>query len=208
MSRMNRIVLIRHGETVGESSIRFHGSGDVALSDEGRAQMRVAASQIHGEGFGIVVASPLQRAWAAAAIIAPGRAVRLEHDFCEIDFGRWEGLTRQEIAAKDPVLYEQWQAAPKSFDFPEGEARLAFLARVHRGLDRLLASPHFSAIVVAHKGIVRGIVSKLSRTLLEADDPPLGGVVQLTRGANGAWRLGRRGSNPATLGDPTLANLD
>ena len=43
MSRLRRIVLLRHGDTVGESRIRFHGSGDVALSDEGRQQVKDAA---------------------------------------------------------------------------------------------------------------------------------------------------------------------
>ena len=42
MSKLRRIVLVRHGETVGNSSVRFHGSTDVALSDEGRAHMRDA----------------------------------------------------------------------------------------------------------------------------------------------------------------------
>ena len=42
MSNLRRIVLVRHGETVGNSSLRFHGSSDVALSDEGREQMRAA----------------------------------------------------------------------------------------------------------------------------------------------------------------------
>ena len=43
MSKLRRIVALRHGETTGQSSIRFHGSSDLPLSDEGRAQMREAA---------------------------------------------------------------------------------------------------------------------------------------------------------------------
>ncbi|MFN6195270.1 MAG: histidine phosphatase family protein, partial [Planctomycetota bacterium] len=34
---------MRHGETEGQSSIRYHGRNDVALSDEGRAQIRALA---------------------------------------------------------------------------------------------------------------------------------------------------------------------
>ena len=55
MPQLSRVVLIRHGETDGESSVRFHGRTDVALSEEGRAHMRVAAREIHGEGYGLVV---------------------------------------------------------------------------------------------------------------------------------------------------------
>ncbi len=64
MSKLRRIVLVRHGETVGNSSVRFHGSGDVALSDEGRRQMRETAFRLRSEIFDLVMASPLQRSWA------------------------------------------------------------------------------------------------------------------------------------------------
>ena len=105
MTKLRRIVLIRHGETDGESSVRFHGSGDVDLSREGRAQMRAARARLQGEVLDTVVASPLRRAWRSAWILAGGRPVRLEPDFREIHFGRWEGMTAQEIEASDPARY-------------------------------------------------------------------------------------------------------
>lgn len=206
MSRLNRIVLVRHGETEGESSIRFYGSTDVALSDEGRAQMRSVARQIHGEGFGHLVASRLRRAWEAAGIVAPGLPVRLEADFCEVDFGRWEGLTKQEIQAQDPTLYADWQARAEGFAYPEGERQADFQARVLRGLDRLLAEPASSAIVVAHKGVVKQIIQRLTGTELGPGEPPLGGMHQLSRDASGSWRLGRRSSNPTEVGDAPTAS--
>ena len=43
-SRGSRLILVRHGETEGESSIRYHGRTDVALSELGRAQMRLAGA--------------------------------------------------------------------------------------------------------------------------------------------------------------------
>ena len=51
MSKLRRIVLLRHGETVGNSKERFHGSSDLPLSDEGRAQMRAATRRLAGEVF-------------------------------------------------------------------------------------------------------------------------------------------------------------
>ncbi|MGA2411387.1 MAG: histidine phosphatase family protein, partial [Candidatus Binataceae bacterium] len=35
-----RLVLVRHGETVGNSNIRYYGRTDIGLSDLGRNQMR------------------------------------------------------------------------------------------------------------------------------------------------------------------------
>ena len=83
----------------------------------------------------MVVASPLGRAWKAATIVAPGLPVRLEPGFREIDFGRWEGLTREEIEARDPVLYRDWQAGTPGFEFPGGERRASFRTRIRIALE-------------------------------------------------------------------------
>ncbi len=115
----SRMVLVRHGETEGESSIRFHGSNDVPLSDEGRAQLRETARRLPGR-FDLVAASPLSRAWEGSRILAPGMPVRLLDEFREIDFGDWEGLTREEIAARSPTDYASWQAGEPGFEFPGG----------------------------------------------------------------------------------------
>ena len=67
-------VLVRHGETVGKSSIRYFGRTDVELSELGRAQMRAAASWLAARAgiisFAPVFASPLKRASEGARIIA------------------------------------------------------------------------------------------------------------------------------------------
>lgn len=199
MSALYRIVLVRHGETDGESSVRFHGSGDVPLSDSGRAQMREASRALAREVFDLVVASPLARAWQSARILSGGAPVRLEGDFREIDFGRWEGLTKEEIELADPVLYREWQARVAGFEFPGGEARADFRARVLRGLESLEQSGARSALVVAHKGVVRTVVEKLGGAPLEDGQPPLAGAVGLSRGSDGIWRLGRRSSDPPGL---------
>jgi broad specificity phosphatase PhoE len=190
MQNLRRIVLVRHGETVGESSIRFHGATDVALSELGRRQARGAATQISRDAFDLVFSSSLSRAWQTALILMPGRPVRLEPDFREIDFGRWEGLTREEIAARDPVLYEAWQAKRAGFEFPDGEARGDFRSRVLRGLDRVKDAGITSAMVVAHKGVVRTLAEALiGHDTLSATQPELGGVMRLLRGAGDRWQL-------------------
>jgi broad specificity phosphatase PhoE len=199
MSKLRRLVLIRHGETDGRSSERFHGSGDVPLSAEGRSQMREAARGLVQEVFDLVVASPLRRSWEAAWIVSGGAPVRLETDFREIDFGRWEGLTKEEIEASDPVLYREWQDGGASFEFPGGEPRGEFRARVLRALERLEASGSTSALVVAHKGAIRTIAERLLGRPLEAGTPALAGRVSLTRAPDGRWYEGRRGSDPEVL---------
>lgn len=199
MSKLRRLVLIRHGETDGQSSVRFHGSTDVPLSDLGRAQMREASLGLAREVFDLVVASPLQRAWEGARILGGGAPVRLEAGLREIHFGRWEGLTKPEIEAGDPILYQDWQEKRAGFEFPGGEPRADFRKRVMLACERLVQSGATSALVVAHKGPIRTIAEELVGAPLKDGEPGLAAAVGLSLVVEGAWILGRRGSDPDGL---------
>lgn len=213
--RLRRLILVRHGETEGESSIRYHGVTDVPLSALGRAQVLAARAHVGGRYLDRLVqgvwASTLCRSWVSAQIVAPGRAIQLESDFREIDFGHWEGLTREEIAALDPEGYREWQTHGReqergaSFQFPGGESRRDFRARVVRGLDRMRATGVESALIVVHKGVVRTILEEVAGMTLDAEEPVLGGVVHASRGPGGEWYTGRRGSD-ATCSEPACGH--
>ena len=172
-SRGARLILIRHGETEGESSIRYHGRTDVALSELGRAQMRLAGRALetrHGvKNFTNVFSSPLVRASEGARIVAGNSPPLITIDeFAEVHFGLFEGLTADEIRERYPDEFARWNAdrlAP-TYTYPEGESRADFADRVERGLDRMLAiwTPRdHDALLVAHRGVIRAIVRKLTR---------------------------------------------
>jgi broad specificity phosphatase PhoE len=198
MNRLRRIVLLRHGNTVGNSRERFHGSGDVALSDEGRDQVRAAGRRLATEVFDLVASSPLRRAWQSAALLCGGTHVLLVPEFREIDFGRWEGMTAEEIEAQDPVLYKTWREGAADFEFPGGERRAAFRERVAAGLAVLERTGAENALVVAHRGVINALANHLLGAPLAAP-PELGQLVSFTRDGE-HWFLGRRGSNPPALG--------
>jgi broad specificity phosphatase PhoE len=200
--RLSRIVLVRHGETAGQSSIRYYGATDVPLSGLGRAQALAARDLIPGETFEAVWSSTLSRAWESARIIAPNHSVRLEADFREIHFGRWEGLTREEIEVVDPALFADWQTRKPGFEFPDGETRPDFRRRIDRGLARLRASGVQSALVVAHKGVVRTLLELVTHHTLESEMPALGGVIHASRDAGGDWSTGRVGSDSSCGEEP------
>jgi broad specificity phosphatase PhoE len=191
--RLERLILVRHGETTGQSSIRYYGATDVPLSDEGREQVRRAGERIAGERFEIVYSSSLSRAVESARILAPAHPIQLEADFREVHFGRWEGLTREEIAALDPELFPVWQRDLSRFDYPDGERRADFRARIARGLERLRAADASSALVVAHKGVVRTLLELISGETLAGPVPELGGVVRVVRDGDGRWRSTQSG---------------
>jgi broad specificity phosphatase PhoE len=192
---LRQILLVRHGETDGASSTRYFGSTDVELSDEGRAHMRQLALRLASRRVDLWLASNLRRSWGGAAIVSRGARVRIEPDLREIHFGRWEGLTQEEIAARDPVLYEDWQGGAEAFEFPGGEARAAFRARVGRAVAGLLAGPARFAAGVLHKGVIREIARQLTGEAMPRTEPALGELVVLTRVADGPWLVGERSSN-------------
>ena len=189
--RLERLILVRHGETEGQSSIRYYGATDIPLSDLGREQVRRAGERLAGEVFEVVYTSSLSRASESARMLAPDRPIRVEADFREVDFGRWEGLTREEIAVRDPELFDVWQRDLARFDYPGGEPRAEFRARIARGLDRLRESGASSALVVAHKGVVRTLVELVSGEKLAGTEPELGGIIHVERDALGRWRSGK-----------------
>jgi broad specificity phosphatase PhoE len=196
---LRQILLVRHGETDGASSIRYFGSTDVDLSEEGRAHMRQLAQRLASRRVDLWLASNLRRSWRSAAIVSRGAKVRIEPDLREIHFGRWEGLTQEEIAARDPVLFQDWQAGRDGFEFPGGEARAAFRARVGRVVERLLAGQARFVAGVLHKGVIREIARQLTGEAMARTEPALGELVTLTRVADGPWLRGVRSSDPPGL---------
>jgi broad specificity phosphatase PhoE len=180
MTERVRLVLVRHGETVGNSSIRYYGSTDVALSDLGRRQMCAARewlSEHYGARcFGPVFTSPMIRAIEGARIIVGEDVSPLViEEFAEVDFGLFEGLTAEEIAERYPEEFRRWNANRLASDFvyPCGEGRSAFAERVGRGTARMLAmwdearragrcGGADAALVAAHRGVIRAVVQRMA----------------------------------------------
>jgi broad specificity phosphatase PhoE len=204
MLRVSHIVLVRHGETVGESSTRYHGRNDVVLSRAGRNQARALKETLALE-VDRVIASPLARAWQTATILAPGLNIEIEEAFAEIDFGRWEGLSQEEIVACDPDLFQVWQSGVPEFEFPEGENKEAFRTRIQQGLKRVLSLEARSLLVVAHKGVVRGLAEGLTGQALPEAIPDLGQALEFRRGADESWVL-KEGASPDRV--PSEAPVD
>jgi broad specificity phosphatase PhoE len=155
--------------------------------------------KLRSESFDVIASSPMRRAWQSAWLLGQGRPVKLVSGFREIHFGRWEGLTREEIQSADPALFEDWMNRAPSFEYPGGEPRSEFKARVEQGLGELAASPGNSALVVAHKGVIRTIVELLTGQMPPTGEPALGEMIDVTAEPEGIWILGRRSSDPPGL---------
>jgi broad specificity phosphatase PhoE len=160
---MGEIVLVRHGETEGESSIRLYGSTDVALSAVGREQMRRVGRVLGGETFDRVVTSPLGRSREGAEIVLGGRGPgpRVVGAFAEIDFGDWEGWTLEEARSRDPEAFSRYEEQGAAFRFPGGEDRAGFHARVAAAVPEVFSDTSEYVLGVLHKGVIKIILAEL-----------------------------------------------
>jgi broad specificity phosphatase PhoE len=171
-----RLWLVRHGETAGQSSVRFHGSNDVPLAEPGRTQIRALVPWVRGVAFGRVLHSPLSRAVESAAILVDGCELPRERFVAderlrEISFGACEGMTKEEIQAAFPGFWEEHQAG-RTACFPGGETKRAFAERVGAVVRELMAEPWTGdLLVVGHRGTVRQFLRTLLGFPDGVDDP-------------------------------------
>jgi len=152
-----RIWLVRHGEPAGVRG-RCYGKLDVGLSAVGRAQMESTAARLQAEQVDAIYASPRVRTMESARILAGFHACGVLEDagLCEIDFGGFEGLTYDEIAARYPALYRQWMDSPTGVQFPNGESFAAMRLRVLQAFEAIRRSNEGrTAAIVTHGGVIR-----------------------------------------------------
>ncbi|HSF04406.1 MAG TPA: histidine phosphatase family protein [Methylomirabilota bacterium] len=151
---------VRHGATEW-SGARFAGWRDIPLSDAGRRQCEAVARALAESQAAAVWASPLERARVSAEILAkPHRLdVRLDEAFREMRFGPWEGLTREEVAARFPREWEMWRTSPTRLSTPGAEPLMAVAERVAAGLDALRGEHDGQTVIlVTHAIVIRLLV--------------------------------------------------
>ncbi len=174
---MTKIFLIRHGETVDANSRRYKGHIDIALSDNGVAQVTRLSDYISsnaGEGsdvpIGAVYCSDLSRARKSAEIIAGPLGLKpvVNIGLKERNFGVWEGLTFDEIKEKWPDAFDSWAANPVEFSPMEGESTLEVKDRAMKTFNEIISKHEGESIaLVAHGGINRVILCELLGIPLE-----------------------------------------
>lgn len=99
---VQRVVLVRHGETAWSRSGRHTGRSDIPLDPEGEAQARRLRDRLRGWSFAEVLFSPLQRARSTCEIAGLAASARPDPDLQEWDYGAYEGRTADEIRADRP----------------------------------------------------------------------------------------------------------
>jgi probable phosphoglycerate mutase len=106
---MNRVVLLRHGETEWSVQRRHTGRTDLPLTSEGEEQARHARRLLAAHSFALVLVSPLERARRTAEL-AGLRDLVPDDRLVEWDYGGYEGLTTAEIRDKAGPDWSIWTA--------------------------------------------------------------------------------------------------
>lgn len=101
---MTTVYMVRHGETDWNGAHRMQGRSDIPLNERGREQASCAAKALADVPFDVIYTSPLSRAEKTAEIIRGKRNIPLieEKGFMEIDLGKWDGHTPDEMDALYP----------------------------------------------------------------------------------------------------------
>jgi len=157
-----RLLLARHGQTESSKIGAFCGSSDPPLTTEGEEQAARLARRLARESIGAIYSSPLLRARRTAAILAGvlGAEVMVLPALREMDFGRWEGLQRGEIAARFPEALAAWEAEPDIHPPPDGEPAGRTWARGQEALSAIWRADG-AVVVVAHRTFNRIVLAQL-----------------------------------------------
>ena len=101
--------LVRHGQTQWNLQGRIQGHTDVPLGELGRRNVRAQAKRLDGLTFAAVYASDLSRTVETARILVNAADVSVQTDpnLREFSYGQWEGLTLEEVQARDSEGFGQ-----------------------------------------------------------------------------------------------------
>ena len=171
LEEATRLVLVRHGETAWNRAARIQGHTDIPLSALGLAQAERLAEALADEPLAAIYASDLSRARQTAEALARvhGLSLRLDVGLRERSFGRFEGLSWDEISQGFPEDAARWRQREPGFAVGGGESLIAFSARCLAAARRAAADhPGQGIAIVAHGGVLDCLYRAATRVTLDA----------------------------------------
>ena len=94
---LQRLYLVRHGETAWSLAGQHTGRTDIPLTEQGEQDARELAGRLRGVRFSRVFTSPRQRARRTCKLAALNKVGEIEPDLAEWDYGDYEGLRTKDI---------------------------------------------------------------------------------------------------------------
>ena len=178
------VVLLRHGEALGNPEHRFVGITDAPLTQKGEEQAIRRSSLI--PRVECVFTSPLRRCVRTADIVWPDSRQIVVEDLRETNFGRFENKRHEELE-NDPE-YQVWLNSGGEAGIAGTETLDTCILRIQSALIEILkicSQNSFKSIgVVTHGGTITNMLWKFGKPKREYYDwlsPNCGGwIVEIT----------------------------
>ncbi|NMA66935.1 MAG: histidine phosphatase family protein [Clostridiaceae bacterium] len=157
------VYLVRHCKPnlPSDSSICI-GITDIPLSEEGFEQAEKLKRYFSDKNIKAIYSSPLIRAKETAEIIANNKIkVEIRNDFSELNMGKWDGMTFEEIKQKYPDEYIERGNDFENYIVEGGESMSMCRDRALAQLWNIINNSTDNIIIVAHAGVNRLILSEL-----------------------------------------------
>ena len=151
---MARIILVRHGETDWNKQEIFRGRMDINLNQNGIKQAQAIGEELKEQKLNAVYSSPLSRAQATARIIADYHELNVNVDpgFIDMNYGKWQGISHEDVKAQYPEMYALWQEQPHLVKFPDGESLDDVRHRAMNALEQIISRhKNDTVVIVAHR---------------------------------------------------------
>ena len=162
---MRTVLLIRHGAVEGDAKGCFVGAADAAMCAAGEAQIRELAARLRQRvRLDAIYCSDLSRSRRTAELLANGSAIPIcvRPALREIDMGDWQGLSRREVAERQPADYAARGRDIANFRPPGGESFADLASRVLPCWRDLVEDGGTQVVAIAgHAGVNRVILCHL-----------------------------------------------
>ncbi len=164
---MNRLILVRHGETDWNREDRIQGGLDIPLNGVGKKQAKDIALKLANTPIDHIFSSRLSRAYETAMEIARLHRLKVVTDgrLDELRQGKWEGMKTSEARILYSSLYSKWERYPTSVTPPGGESVKEVSQRTQDFLEENIIPGQGTGVIVAHK-----VINALIRSVLVEDN--------------------------------------
>lgn len=161
---MEKIYLIRHGESEWNIKGKVQGQKDIALTSKGARQANLIGDKLKNENISSIYSSSLARAMDTALII--GEKINLKvnpmEELKEINFGIWEGMLSNEINERHYEDFVSWRNNPENFKIEKGESLRELQKRTMKGVDKIIRNNLDKNIaIVSHSSTLKIIILSL-----------------------------------------------
>lgn len=162
--------IARHGQTDWNKEKRFQGHFDIPLNEIGKKQARALALSLVDKGITAIYSSPKGRAVETAETVgkAVGCGVEIIQDLREITHGVFDGMTLDEVYARNDEAITRWREDRVNVAPPEGESIRQCYERVVPAFEELVQrNKSGTFLLVSHLVVTKALLVKCLDAPLE-----------------------------------------